>query len=67
MEGIPQSEVAAWEIERNEVEVSINWQFTTDDVRVKSHRVYPTVKKDDDLSLNGWKRTQLQSFVRGRS
>lgn len=30
-----QSEVAAWETDRNEADTSIKWQFTTADARVK--------------------------------
>jgi transposase len=36
-----QSEVAAWETERNAVAVTIDWQFTTADARVKLKRLYP--------------------------
>ena len=38
------SEVAAWEIERNEMDVTINWQFTNDDARRKLHRLYPSIQ-----------------------
>jgi hypothetical protein len=36
-------EVAAWEEERNEAQVGVNWQFTTADARTKLHRLYPSV------------------------
>jgi len=36
-------EVAAWEEERNEAQVGVNWQFTTDQARTKLHRLYPSV------------------------
>jgi transposase len=36
-------EVAAWEYERNERQVGVNWQFTTAKARIKLHRLYPTV------------------------
>jgi transposase len=36
-------EVAAWEYERNERQVGVNWQFTTAKARVKLRRLYPTV------------------------
>lgn len=36
-------EVAAWEEERNERQVGVNWQFTTAKARIKLHRLYPTV------------------------
>jgi hypothetical protein len=35
------SEVAAWEQSWNEAESSIDWQFTTDDARIKLRRLYP--------------------------
>jgi hypothetical protein len=35
-------EVAAWEYERNEQQVSVNWQFTTAKARIKLRRLYPT-------------------------
>ena len=38
-----QREVSAWEEERNEAEVGVNWQFTTAKARVKLHRLYPSV------------------------
>ncbi len=36
-------EVAAWEYERNERQVGVNWQFTTAKARIKLRRLYPTV------------------------
>ena len=35
------SEVAAWEQTRNEDDSQVNWQFTTDDARVKLRQLYP--------------------------
>lgn len=40
------SEVAAWEQSRNEANSFIDWQFTTDDARIKLRRLYP-------VSING--------------
>ena len=37
-------EVEAWELERNERQVEIKWQFTTADARVKLHRLYPVIQ-----------------------
>ena len=37
-------EVAAWEYERNERQVGVNWQFTTAKARIKLRRLYPTVQ-----------------------
>jgi hypothetical protein len=36
------AEVAAWERSRNEDGSDINWQFTTDDARIKLRQLYPT-------------------------
>ena len=37
-------EVSAWEEERNERQVGVNWQFTTADARIKLHRLYPSLE-----------------------
>lgn len=37
-------DVAAWERERNAAQVTIEWQFTTTDARVKLKRLYPAHK-----------------------
>ena len=37
------NEIAAWEKHRNEQLRTINWQFTTDDARIKLKRLYPSV------------------------
>lgn len=34
-------EVSAWEEERNERQVGVNWQFTTADARIKLRKLYP--------------------------
>ncbi|MGA9855787.1 MAG: IS630 family transposase [Gammaproteobacteria bacterium] len=39
-----QQEIEAWELERNEQQVEIKWQFTTDDARIKLHRLYPVIQ-----------------------
>ncbi len=36
-------EVAAWRASRNKAHVKANWQFTTEEARIKLHRLYPTV------------------------
>jgi hypothetical protein len=35
-----QSEIAAWEQQRNDVHATINWRFTVEDARVKLDRLY---------------------------
>jgi hypothetical protein len=37
-------EVAAWEAERNEREVGVNWRFTTTDARIKLRSLYPPIQ-----------------------
>jgi len=37
--------VSAWEDERNEREVGVDWQFTTAEARVKLRRLYPAHQK----------------------
>ncbi len=37
-------EVAAWEAERNERQVGVNWRFTTADARIKLPQLYPAVQ-----------------------
>jgi hypothetical protein len=35
--------IAAWEAARNKHHAKADWQFTTDDARVKSKRLYPSL------------------------
>lgn len=37
-------EVQAWTTQRNQQQTGIDWQFTTDDARVKLKRLYPKIK-----------------------
>jgi hypothetical protein len=37
-----QREVAAWEHERNQHAVKVNWRFTTEDARIKLKKLYPS-------------------------
>jgi len=37
---VVQSEIAAWEQQRNDVHATINWRFTIEDARVKLGRLY---------------------------
>ena len=36
-------EVTAWQAARDRIQAKVNWQFTTDDARVKLKRLYPTL------------------------
>lgn len=38
------SEVAAWQSHRNNKNSIVNWQFTTDDARIKLSRLYPSIE-----------------------
>ena len=40
---IMKEEVNAWESYRNNKKAIINWQFTTQDARIKLKRLYPTI------------------------
>jgi len=35
-------EVQAWQEHRNNKNAKVNWQFTTEDARIKLYRLYPT-------------------------
>ena len=37
------TEVKAWQNHRNNKDAKIKWQFTTEDARVKLHRLYPSI------------------------
>ncbi len=37
------SEVSAWQRHRNNLNATVNWQFTTDQARIKLKRLYPTL------------------------
>ena len=37
-------EVAAWQAHRDQLNARIDWQFTTDQARIKLKRLYPSIK-----------------------
>jgi hypothetical protein len=41
-------EATAWENDRNENAKNVNWQFTTDDARIKLRRLYPEFIRHDE-------------------
>jgi hypothetical protein len=41
-------EIAAWERDRNATANQVNWQFTTDDARIKLRRLYPVFSRQDE-------------------
>jgi hypothetical protein len=41
-------EIAAWERDRNAGTNQVNWQFTTDDARIKLRRLYPDFIRQDE-------------------
>jgi hypothetical protein len=40
---IVKKEVAAWQKARNNKNAKVNWQFTTEDARIKLRRLYPSI------------------------
>ncbi len=36
-------EIASWEDDRNLTNATVNWQFTTDDARIKLKKLYPSI------------------------
>ena len=40
-------QVLAWQNERNQANVTINWRFTTEDARIKLKRLYPVIEPGD--------------------
>ena len=40
-------EVAAWELRRNTAHVSVDWQFTATDARIKLKRLYPVLNEQN--------------------
>jgi predicted AAA+ superfamily ATPase len=41
---IVRKEAAAWEKFRNNKNAKVNWQFTTQDARIRVSRLYPTLE-----------------------
>lgn len=39
-----QAECSAWDRQRNEQQKGVDWQFTTDDARIKLRRLYPQIQ-----------------------
>jgi hypothetical protein len=37
-------EVRSWQAQRNAAVVNVNWQFTTEDARIKLRSLYPTIQ-----------------------
>jgi DDE superfamily endonuclease len=46
-------QVQAWQTERNQAQVTINWRFTTQDARIKLKRLYPSIEaKERDANYS---------------
>ena len=43
-EAILAQEIAAWEEKRNKAEATVDWQFTTNDARIKLKKLYPSIE-----------------------
>jgi len=41
---VVRNEVTAWQKFRNNKNAKVNWQFTTEDARIKLLRLYPTLQ-----------------------
>ena len=41
--GTLSSELDAWNIARNNSSATVKWQFTTDDARIRLHKLYPII------------------------
>lgn len=37
------NEVTAWEQSRNQQATTVNWRFTTQEARIKLHKLYPSI------------------------
>jgi len=37
-------ELEAWYLDRNRKQKGVDWQFSTDDARIKLRRLYPIIK-----------------------
>ena len=37
-------EVAAWEADRNAMQATVDWRFTTEDARIKLKHLYPVIE-----------------------
>jgi hypothetical protein len=42
---VVRKEVLAWQKFRNNKNAKVNWQFTTEDSRIKLARLYPTIEE----------------------
>jgi DDE superfamily endonuclease len=49
-------EVTAWEAERNDQQVRVNWRFTTQDARIKLKHLYPVLEKVSDCGTSNGER-----------
>jgi hypothetical protein len=48
-----EKQVNAWQTERNQAQVTINWRFTTEDARIKLKRLYPSFEaKEQDTGFS---------------
>ncbi len=36
------SEVSAWQAQRDRINATVDWQFTSEDARIRLKRLYPT-------------------------
>ena len=60
-----EKEVNAWVELRNKNSYVVNWQFTTEDARIKLKRLYPTIK--GKINFNGVVHNKNLSCPRRRA
>ena len=46
------SEVGSWEHSRNQQEIRVDWQFTTDKARIKLKRLYPVLSSPNEIETD---------------
>jgi len=60
---IMKEEVKAWESHRNNKKAVINWQFTTQDARIKLKRLYPTILNCHDTCKNVLQCNKVKKII----
>ena len=55
-------EAQAWETRRNTMAVTIHWQFTTADARIKLRRLYPLIKEQSGQQYLSGQPLKARSF-----
>jgi recombinational DNA repair ATPase RecF len=56
-------EIAAWQQERNQAQVTIHWRFTTTDTRIKLKKHYPSLRCDIPLVARKIAREYIYAYA----